>query len=379
MNKPYFVLLTGGKNNAGDYLIKERAKALLNKYRPDRELIDIDGYRCLSDDQLEVINNAEALLLTGGPALHKNMYPGVYQLRSDLDEIKVPITSLGIGWHSGKGHWADTHDYELSEESLILIDRIKRDGLPMSVRDYHTQNVLFNKGVANVVMTGCPALYTDKDGSERKNESINKVAFSLGVSFKNSPLMFRQMQEVLLELIERYGKEKVEVVFHHGLVRGGGSVEGVTKRLSEAQSKYLSWLGLEGVSYVDISGSAENLIDYYKGVDVHVGYRVHAHIYMSSINKPSVLISEDGRGMGLERVIGGMILPGFINVSENKIVERLYRTGLPVDAFKPVNNIATDIINMLNVELTSGVRLKQVQSNIQLHRDQMLNFLKALP
>ena len=40
----YYVILTGSKNNAGDYLIKYRAIELLNILRPDRKIIDYDGW-----------------------------------------------------------------------------------------------------------------------------------------------------------------------------------------------------------------------------------------------------------------------------------------------------------------------------------------------
>jgi hypothetical protein len=380
VSKPYYVLFTGGKNNAGDYLIKKRAVALLSEYRPDRDIIDFDGYRSLSDKDLDVVNGAKAVLLTGGPALHRNMVPNVYRLREDLNEIKPPITCFGIGWHSAQGGWSDTHNYPLSAKTLELLGRIKSDGLPMSVRDYHTQNVLFINGHQNVVMTGCPALYaSENELSNTINTSIDKVAFSLGVALKNSPKMFEQMQETLLRLIDLYSKTKVEVVFHHGLPKNGKTINGVSLRLDQAQIKFKNWMDSNGINYIDISGNAENLIEYYRGVDLHVGYRVHAHIYMSSVKKPSLLISEDGRGLALDRVLGGMALPSFIRMSENKLIQRLHRIGLPIDPYVPVDSLSNDVVSMVNYELTQGVKIKQAFNNIDLHKEKMLSFIKSLP
>ena len=377
-NKPYYVLLTGGKNNAGDFLIKSRAKKLLERYRCERELIDLDGYNLLTDENLELVNGAEAVLLTGGPALHKNMYPNIYRLRDDLDDIQVPITSLGIGWHSGKGRWNDTHEYMLSDLTCKLLDRIKSDGLSMSVRDYHTQNVLFDKGFDNVVMTGCPALYCDEFKEFEPIAKIQKIAFSLGVGLKNSPKMYKQMQDVVMALVEKFGLDSIEVVFHHGL-EISDTKKGVSKRLSQVQSKFANWLVGKNISFVDISGSAENLIEYYSSVDLHVGYRVHAHIFMSSLSKPSLLLSEDGRGVALEKVLGGLILPSYTAMSENKLIERLHRLAIPIDSFKPVRYIEKDVLNMLDYELSRGIRLNQVSNNISLHRQKMISFIAALP
>jgi len=93
----YYVLLTGSKNNAGDYLIKSRAKDLLSAWRPDREFVDMNGWEPLSDEALDIVNGSEALVLTGGPAINTKMRPLVYALRDNLDEITVPITTFGVG------------------------------------------------------------------------------------------------------------------------------------------------------------------------------------------------------------------------------------------------------------------------------------------
>ena len=47
------------------------------------------------------------------------------------------------------------------------------------------------------------------------------------------------------------------------------------------------------------------MIDLYSNCDLHIGYRVHAHVFMTSIKKPSILIKEDGRGEGMSEVIEG--------------------------------------------------------------------------
>lgn len=66
----YYVVLTGAIKNAGDYLITEKCKELLRYFRPDYELIQYGRWESL-EDKLEVVNNAEALILMGGPAVSK--------------------------------------------------------------------------------------------------------------------------------------------------------------------------------------------------------------------------------------------------------------------------------------------------------------------
>src|SRR4029453_7482424 len=45
-------------------------------------------------------------------------------------------------------------------------------------------------------------------------------------------------------------------------------------------------------------------IAFYKNADLHVGYRVHAHLAFVSYRRPSLLIAEDGRGLGQAETLG---------------------------------------------------------------------------
>jgi polysaccharide pyruvyl transferase WcaK-like protein len=56
-------------------------------------------------------------------------------------------------------------------------------------------------------------------------------------------------------------------------------------------------------SFVGISGSADGFT-IYDDCDMHVGFRVHAHIYNLSIRNYSILISEDERGRGVSQTLG---------------------------------------------------------------------------
>ncbi|MGH8370059.1 MAG: polysaccharide pyruvyl transferase family protein, partial [Gammaproteobacteria bacterium] len=296
-----YVLLTGGKSNAGDFLIKKRAIALLGALRPDRQLIDVNAWEPVDDTRLEIINRSKALILTGGPALQKNMYPGVYPLRENLDEIEVPILALGIGWKSLTGNWSDTRNYPLSRDTLRLLQRIDRSGYLSSVRDYHTLNVLFHHGFNNFQMTGCPALYSpESEWSPNLNSPIKKVSFSLGVSFLSSKVMEQQMQSMLSMLGDKFGNSRVTTVFHHSTSQTFLKTHNATRHHLKGHLKFIEWLEARSFPYVDISGSADRMIEHYSGTDMHVGYRVHAHILMSSISKPSILLAEDGRGKALK-------------------------------------------------------------------------------
>lgn len=378
----YYVLLTGSKNNAGDYLIKYRAKELFKSIRPDRDIVDIDAWKKMDDETLNIINGSKALVLMGGPALQKNMIPNVYPLVDDLRRIKVPICMMGVGWKSLNGDWSDTQNYPLSNKTREILKRINNDGLYSSVRDYHTLNVLKRIKCEKVIMTGCPATYVEDkfNTAISPNLNIQKVGFSLGVSFLDSKEMKLQMQKIILNLKVYFGMNcKFEVVFHHSTESKFLKSHNATKHHLSGHLDFITWLEKNDIQYVDISGSAENLIEYYSNCDLHIGYRVHAHIFMNSISKHSILIAEDGRGKALRNVFGGVVIDAFQRVSNgyiSKVLRKLkIRSGFKVDS-----DINVELMNILEYEIDLNFpEISSTRQKINHNFNMMKYFIKSLP
>lgn len=377
------MVLTGGKNNAGDFLIKHRASQLFAALRPDREIVDLDGWLPFDEGTLDLVNASAALILMGGPALQEHMYPRVYPLVPALNAIKVPIIAMGIGWKSARGEWEDTHTYPLAPGTLRLLDRIRDSGTLSSVRDFHTLNVLGARGYGNYLMTGCPAYYDlpSIGAQAAAPDRFGKVAFSLGVSFVRSAAMERLMKEQVLLLKERFQDSRFEVVFHHSLDPDKFlKVYAGSKRHNDRHNAFARWLDGQGIPYMDIAGSAENLIAYYEGVDLHIGYRVHAHIFMASRSRPSVLIAEDGRGKATRDVIGGMVVDGYHRFRSKLAVTLPFPRLALFDRYVANHSSALEIIRLVDYELASsgqrtGASRKLIDHNFQV----MQRFLAQLP
>lgn len=380
--KNQYVILTGSKNNAGDFLIKYRAKELFKELRSDREIIDFNAWEEFDEEKLKTVNESKALILLGGPSLQKFMRPNIYKMTKNLDDIKVPIVSMGIGWKSISGSWEDTYNYPLSDKSIELLDRINNNGYLSSVRDYHTLNSIRFKGFENFLMTGCPAYYDlDYIGKEYQNPTINKVAFSLGVSFIHSPSMENLMKKNILECKKSFENKEFEVVFHHSLDKDKFlSTHGATSTHNKRHNEFAKWLEEQNVNYVDISGSAENLMNYYSEVDLHIGYRVHAHIFVNSISKFSILISEDGRAKGAKEVIGGIVLDGFSRFKNDFLSKVLNRLLSNYDKFESNKHLTKEIISNIEYEkMIDFIRIKNSRNQIDNNFEVMKQFLKQLP
>lgn len=379
--KNQYVILTGGKNNSGDHLIKLRAKELIQLFKPDVEIIDLNGWETINDDSLELINESKALLLVGGPALQRDMVPNVYGLPDELDKIKVPIGTMGIGWYSKKGDWDETHNYPLSKRTIALLDRIENSGIKSSVRDYHTLNVLQSLGYRNFLMTGCPALYVKSCIGKPIDvpKEIEKIGFSLGVTGKSSRKMLDQMKQVLLITKKLFPNAEITTVFHHSPDRSYLSTPNASKDLYDFHYHYKNWLEEHKFSYIDISGGVQKMLEYYSSIDFHIGYRVHAHILMSSWSKPSILLSEDGRGKALSKVLNGIVLDSYQKVNDNLIYKALNKLKLGIDSHLPSVNLVSDLDNIITYELKNGIRFAQPRQEIDMHFGIMSRFVQQLP
>lgn len=375
-----YVVLTGSKSNAGDFLIKHRAKQLLAALRPDRTIIDFNAWEPLEGERLEAVNRSAALILLGGPALQADMVPAVYPL-TELARIRVPVLTLGIGWRSAEADWAAAARLRLTAATRALFVRTAENGQRISVRDYHTLEVLRSNGFRHAVMTGCPALYDlpALAGPLPAAREFRRIGFSLGVGFIWSQSMRSQMQELILRSRDLLGKARFDVLFHHPLEPWFLGTHNAPRAYYEGHLAFRDWLEHKGIGWQDVSGGAERMIEHYSACDLHLGYRVHAHIFMSSIGRPSILLAEDGRGAALKEVIGGPIFPA-TGASPRTLLARL-RERL---ARKRTIVARPEAVGLALHEIENGpahahTRLFGVRANIEAHFAVMKGFIDALP
>lgn len=382
MNDRY-VILTGAKNNAGDFLIKYRALQLFAALRPDREVVDFDAWKPLDDKQVEIINESRALILTGGPALQPYMYPRIYPLVDNLDRIKVPILTMAIGWKGRTGTWDESYTYPLASRTIELLQRIESSGYFSSVRDYHTLSVLRNCGLERFLVTGCAALYSlehiHKDFSPPAAPC--RVSFSLGVSFLKSKRMGEVNRQLILALRDTFSDAGFTVVFHHATDRElYRHTHKPNMRLLDGQRELIGWLEQQGIDWLDISGSADEMLEHYGQCDLHIGYRVHAHILMASLSKPTVLIAEDGRGTALREILGGLVFDGCHRPLPGLIGKVAARCGYLGESLTASLNLPACIIHQLKYELNNSYpRIARLRDNIGGHFRVMKRFVKQLP
>ena len=242
------------------------------------------------------MNKADTVYLCGGPVYQKNIYPNIFSLK--LEKIMTPIIPFGVGW---KGMLSESsHAFNFSEDSNFFLKEIHKNIKFSSCRDLYTQDVLAKIGIKNSVMTGCPAWYDlSKIGTKFKYNEVKKIVFS------DPAKVTAQSFETIRVLDELYPNTEKTLALHHGLY----------PRLDRRGIKFamehlalIAYAKTRGFKVESLAGNLNKMKNIYDECDLHIGFRVHAHIYCISQRSPSLLISEDSRGVGQSEALGMTVL-----------------------------------------------------------------------
>ena len=189
------------------------------------------------------------------------------------------------------------------------------------------------------------------------------------------------MKDNILKMRKYFKEQTFEVVFHHSLDKDKFlSTHNASEKHVRRHNEFADWLKQQNIVYRDISGNAERLMEYYAGVDLHIGYRVHAHIFMNSIAKFSILISEDGRAKATKNVIGGIVLDGYTHFHSDIVSKILNRFLFRYDRYKPNKFLTQEVLHSVKYEKKIDfIRCKNSRINIDNNLEIMKKFIKQLP
>lgn len=295
-----FSILSGAYVNAGDFLIVDRSIKLLKHIYQDCE-IKIYERRLSLEKDIDEINQSDALILAGGPAYMPDAYPKIIPLVDDLNKIKVKIITLGLGWcGENTSNKYIYHDYQFNETTKKLLERLSKDSKNLSCRDWYSTRVLKANGFNNTLMTGCPAWYDlDYINSCKIKKEVNIPFKRICVSDPAKTQNAKQAIKLVKYLKEKFKDAEILFVFHR---RDNRKIESSAKS-ERTYDMVKNEIDKLGIKTADISGSAE-AFSVYDNCDLHIGFRVHAHIYNLGHRNISLLIEEDGRGAGVNQALG---------------------------------------------------------------------------
>ena len=164
------------------------------------------------------------------------------------------------------------------------------------------------------------------------------------------------------------------VSFHRGI----GEVDEFTPEADAINTEKLANHALKlGFEVADVSYDADKL-NFYNDCDLHIGYRVHAHIYFLSKRLPSILIHEDGRGNGVTEALNSPGINAY-KVSSlfrtNEFLAKVYgRIGLKLN-----DNLIDELDKVLNdIQNSNYAVYKKTSEFIDEHYKVMEGFIKKM-
>lgn len=365
-------LLSGARKNSGDYLITNRCRKILEANIGNAEITVFNATISL-EDKIDELNNQDLLIIAGGPSYTKKLYPRDIPLVSDLRKIETRIAIIGSGWYGNLTDSSEIYRYKFLDSSRQLLDKVQRDVRVFGCRDYYAVRVLANNGYSNAIMTGCPAWYDLEKLAVRLNfpNRIKKIMISDPADIRSYS---RQSLTMVKRLKEKYPDATIEYVFHRGVSKDE-LTDGITAKYTNNLINELKKLG---VQYHDIAYGAEGF-KLYDSCDLHIGHRVHAHIYNLSKRRMSILIEEDSRGAGVNEALGLVGIKAYkkkISSNANNIVKLCNK----ISPLTITNDyVFSEIEHYIDyICMTKGFIFDRAFSNMENYYQQMSKHIKII-
>jgi len=221
------------------------------------------------------INSYDLAILCGGPILgnKNNQFHRFFSKK----KIIIPILPYGVGTQLS---FNETNPFD--EKSKELLRNI-HNKLDSSVRDNDTKKQLNEIGITNTEVTGCPSLFLiPNEKPVIQHREINNIIVTIKPRHENGEYNLK-----LLQTIKKIFPDKKLVLSLHD-----------TRKVTNYYH-YIYYAIQLGYQILDTTTLKNMLITYQsveQNYDMHIGFRLHAHIAFLTANKPSFLIHCDNRG-----------------------------------------------------------------------------------
>ena len=338
----YTILSTMLGGNVGDQLIVESAKKMIESIKNDNEFLEFARNEDLTN-HLSKINKTKAIIMPHFGIRDPDMHPNTYRLVNDLSRIKVPLIPIGIGWKGFPGDMETLTTLRYSENTQKFLKYVSNQVKSMICREHYTCKILENHNITNVKMGGDCAWYDlKKIGLKmRAPQEIKKIVFTTPYL-----VMYQEQAKSIIKLIaEKFPKAEKICSLHAGFYK------------IKTDKNLIEFAKNHNYKIIDVSGDIKK-IDFYDNCDFHIGYRCHGHIAFLRNRIPSILINEDGRGVGFSHTFGIGGFNGFRRKTDNisKIIRKFSKQKLLSMQITTQSDLAKIISNFLDEQQELGFK-----------------------
>jgi len=266
-------------SNVGDNLLCDSAMQLIYSKKPSMT----SPILLFREEKLDDYPDGSIkTIIAPGFSVSNDVYPNLFRLYENLDRLPK-FFPIGCSFqHDIPSHEVfDSYVYNEATSTFLKM-LVKKNG-PLPCRDRLITDMLIKNGIS-AVYSGDMGLYDIKKIGTPfiPPPKVNSIVFTIQHHSR-----YDAQSVYLLGLIkERFPKAKLYIAFHSTPNKRSIPIEKVAVSM--------------GYTTLNLFGNVANLI-LYDSMDLHIGYRLHGHIYFLRQRKPSILMVEDARAFGFAK------------------------------------------------------------------------------
>ena len=312
--------------NIGDMVVYDSTLKMLN-------LKSVEGMEVANPQasDIERYKTLDYIILRASNFIHNEMdWQGALNV---LDKVPLPVYALGVG-----GQSAGDGTYRLTGTSLRFWQVVSERSKVIGVRGTFTANILYENGIKNVEVVGCPSILRtrNRDLAISKPDFIRSVAFSVRREVNNSyaanPRKYLEIQrQFLLAVYEKFST----TVTIHGEVEEKAFYFRNQLLMEKARELFLQegWWTTDTEKLMEeiyrdklfFFLKVEDYDDFIKTQDFALGYRVHGVLPALANGIPGIIVKYDSRSSELAdtHAIPSIILDRSENIDIDRLISEV--------------------------------------------------------
>ena len=282
--------------NVGDGLIAMRIEELLE---PHRCVVRLTSRRAPTPSDISKINGTAFVVLGGANQLHDH-WEVVAGGLPIIDRIEVPIIPIGVGID---GRSDKTR--ALSAETRAAITAI-HERIPVSSWRCPETTEYLARELPNLAdrftMTGCPVACGP---ALLRGDPFPTETGTIVVTVTERERFWKRESGTLRTVATAFPYTTRVLALHQNFVAASSWPRSPTHRFALPRgARHLHDLARDLGYEIRVADRVEDAASTYGSCDLHVGSRVHAHLFALSLARRSVVTKVDDRVVGLSRAYG---------------------------------------------------------------------------